>query len=66
MKKESYLEELVAVLQAGLVGDAASRHLGDEDAAVLATDDRDAQRLRPFVNDYVSRFLQVRPDVREG
>lgn len=66
MKKESYLEELVAVLQPGLMGDAASGYLGNKDTAVLAADDRDAQRLRPFLNDHITRFLQVRPDGRKG
>ena len=56
-----YLQELISVLQSGLVGDAAGGHLGDEHAPALTTHDGDAQWLRPLLYHHVARVFQVRP-----
>lgn len=48
------------------MGDAPSSNFWNKDSSVLPAHNRDAQRLDTFVNDDVARFLQVRPDVREG
>lgn len=48
------------------MGDAPSSNFWNEDSSILPAHNRDTQRLDTFVNDDVARFLQVRPDAREG
>lgn len=55
------LKKLVSILQACLVCNAASSHLGYKDTPILTTDDGDAQRFSAFMHNHVPRLLQVRP-----
>lgn len=55
------LKQLVSILQACLVSNAASGHLGYKDPTILTTDDGDAQRLGTFMHNHIPWLLQVRP-----
>lgn len=55
----SYLQQLVSILQPCLVGNAASSNFWDKDSSILPADNGDAKRLRTFVDNDITWFLQV-------
>lgn len=56
-----YLKELVSVLQASLMCDAACCHFGHKHPPVISTHYGDPQRFCSLLNSHIARLLQVRP-----
>lgn len=56
-----YLQELIPVLQTGLMCDAASCHFRHKHSPVFPTNNGDSQRFCSFLNCHIARLFQVRP-----